>query len=362
MIPITRPYLPDLEDYRALLEEIWQSRMLSNFAAFAQRLENLASAHLGIPTVAVVSGDIGLVLAIAALRVPVGSACLVASFTFNSTVNAILWNQLRPVFVDIDPLTFNMDPVDAAKMGKASQAKLVLATHVFGNPADVDGLAAVANDLGARLLFDAAHGYGALRGGVPVGSFGDAEVFSLSATKPVTSAEGGLISSRDASFLDEVAYRRGYGFRDDYNTKMLGLNGKMSELHAALGLLTLGRVDDALNVREGHVLRYRGLLAETPGIAFQSIRPEDRPTYKDFAVLFSTPQRRALAEEDLRRVDVQTKRYFRPCHQMDAYRVFAERALPMTEDLYSRVLCVPLFEDIREVEIELVAETIRRTE
>jgi dTDP-4-amino-4,6-dideoxygalactose transaminase len=269
---------------------------------------------------------------------------------------------LRPVFVDVDPLTFNMDPVDAANMGKASHAKLVVATHVFGNPANVDALAGVADDLGARLVFDAAHGYGALRDGVPVGNFGDVEVFSLSGTKPVTSAEGGLVSSRNPDFLDQIAYRRGYGFRADYNTKMLGLNGKMSELHAALGVLTLERVDEALRIREGHVLRYRELLAETPGIGFQSVGAEDRSTYKDFAVLFDSAQRSDLAEANLRSVDVQTKRYFRPCHQMDAYRTFADRSLPKTEDLSSRLLCVPLFEDIRDADIELVAETIRRTD
>ena len=145
MIPITRPELPPLEEFTALLEDIWESRMLSNFSSFSTELEAIATAYLGVGVRAVVSGDIGLLCSIAALDIPPGSTCLVPSFTFNSTINAVLWNDLVPVFVDIDQQTLNMDPDAAAEAAAASGPHLIVATHVFGNPADSGTAAAAAN-------------------------------------------------------------------------------------------------------------------------------------------------------------------------------------------------------------------------
>jgi dTDP-4-amino-4,6-dideoxygalactose transaminase len=203
VIPITRPELPPLEDFTELLNDVWDSRMLSNFGPFVVRLERLASDYLGVAAKVVVSGDVGLTLAIAALDLPKGSKCLVPAFTFNSTVNAIIWNGLVPVFVDIDHQTLNFDVGHARTVASDSpDVRLIVATHVFGNPADTDALKRLAESIDARLIFDAAHGYGSKRNGIPVsvhrvtgakvslgldidpvGQFGDAEVFSLSGTK-----------------------------------------------------------------------------------------------------------------------------------------------------------------------------------
>lgn len=359
MIPITRPELPPFEDYEALLREVWQSRMLSNFGQFAQRLEKLTTDYIGVPTRVVVSGDIGLILTIAALDLPRGASVVVPSFTFNSTVNAILWNGLQPVFADIDAETFNLDPASADEAATQFDAKLILATHVFGNPADVEGLAAVADRHGARIVFDAAHAYGAERGGRRIGAFGDAEVFSLSGTKLVTSGEGGLIASSDAALIDRITFLRGYGFLHDYNSRYVGMNGKMSELHAALGTLTLARVDDAVTVRHELVARYKGRLgASAPTV--QCIRPSDRSTFKDFALLFEGSSTRDAVEQSLTQAGVQTKRYFLPCHSQDAYSALPSLSLPVTESVHSRLLCIPLFESMTEAEMETVVAGILR--
>ena len=359
MIPITRPHLPPLDDLTELLSEVWSSRMLSNFGPFAVRLENMASDYLGVKARVVVSGDIGLTLTIAALGLPKGSRCLVPAFTFNSTVNAIIWNGLVPVFVDIDRATLNIDVEHARHLASnQSDVRLIMATHVFGNPADVDGLSRLANDLGARLVFDAAHAYGSKRDGVAIGSFGDAEVFSLSGTKIVTSAEGGLVSSRNEDFIQHFELVRGYGFLNDYNTRILGLNGKMSELHAALGLLSLRRVEDAIAVREEKLRRYRLRLDAVGGIEYQTVQPRDRSTYKDFALLFGDMSTRDGVEAALQAAAIQTKRYFRPCHTMDAFRVYADGALPATESVYSRILCVPLFEELADDDIDRICDVI----
>lgn len=357
MIPITRPELPPLEEYQALLAEIWRSRMLSNFGPFAQRLEGLTGDYLGVPTRVVVSGDIGLILTIAALDLPRGASVVVPSFTFNSTVNAILWNGLRPVFADIDPETFNLDPASADEAASRFDAKLIIATHVFGNPADVDGLTEVASRHSARLVFDAAHAYGAERDGRKVGSFGDAEVFSLSGTKLVTSAEGGLIASADAALMERITYLRGYGFLGDYNSRYVGMNGKMSELHAALGTLTLARVDDAIKVRHQLVGSFRDRLGGAP-LRFQSIRPSDQSTYKDFALLFNAARTRDRVEQSQSEANVQTKRYFLPCHTQDAYAEFPSVSLSVTESVHSRILCVPLFESLTDMELAAVVRGV----
>lgn len=362
MIPITRPELPPLEDFTELLSDVWASRMLSNFGPFAVRLEKMVSAYLGLGARVVVSGDIGLTLSIAALGIPKGKGCLVPAFTFNSTVNAIIWNGLVPVFVDIDPATFNIDIEHAGLLArKHPDVGLIVATHVFGNPANTDGLSRLAKDLGAYLVFDAAHAYGSKRDGVAVGSFGDAEVFSLSGTKIVTSAEGGVVTSRDDAFLARMDLVRGYGFIDDYNTKLVGLNGKMSELHAALGLLSLRRVEDAISVREEKLARYKHRLGAVDGIHHQAVRSQDRSTYKDFALLFDQPSLRDKVEAELKLAHVQTKRYFRPCHKMDAYRIYAGDDLPVTESVYSRILCLPLFEGLSNDEIDSICDVISST-
>jgi dTDP-4-amino-4,6-dideoxygalactose transaminase len=357
MIPITRPALPPLADYVAMLERIWDSRMLSNFAQYASALEAMAADYLGATCVLTVSsGDIALILALRSLQLPPKSRVLVPSFTFNSTVNAILWNDLIPVFVDIDPETLNIDVADAAR--RIDGASAILATHVFGNPASVDELARLAGGVGARLVFDAAHGYGSIRQGKHVGRFGDAEVFSLSGTKPVTSAEGGLFATSNPELADRFRYLRAYGFQYDYNSRYIGLNGKLSELHAALGLLTLSRIEDALTVRQAKVAQYIRRLAEVPGITFQRVSDQDRSTYKDFAVVFGTGEDRYLAETALTAAQVQTKRYFRPCHQMEAYRPYSHRPLPVTESLYRRILCLPLFEDLTEAEVDSICDIV----
>jgi dTDP-4-amino-4,6-dideoxygalactose transaminase len=360
LIPITRPELPPLEEYVKLLERVFETRMLSNFGHYAERLERMAGDYLGVGTRVVASGDVGLTCAIAALEVPHGSAVLVPAFTFNSTINAVLWNGLVPVFVDIDADTLNMDPAAAARVAERTKPKLVIATHCFGNPADAQGLARVAAAHGAPLLFDAAHGYGSIRAGVHVGGLGDVEVFSLSGTKPVTCAEGGLVTSRDAEYLERLTYTRAYGFQTDYNSRYIGLNGKMSELHAALGVLTLARIEEVLVRRAALVDQYKRNLQAVPGLRFQSVRAQDRSTFKDFAVLFATARARNKVESALTAAAVQTKRYFRPCHAMDSFRKYATETLPVTETTYERILCLPLFQDLKPEEIDMICGIVHK--
>ncbi len=351
-----RPELPPLDRYAELLREIWDSRMLSNFAAMAQRFERGAQEYLGTPRVrCVASGDIGLIVALRALDLPHASEAIVPSFTFNSTVNAVRWNGLVPVFVDIDPETLTLDPDDVAQ-AMTKRTSVIIGTHVFGNPCDADRLRQAAR--GLPVVYDAAHGFGSRYRDRPVGRLGDLEVFSFSGTKLVTSGEGGLVTAATDALVSKVEYGRAYGFQNDYDSQFVGINGKLSELNAALGVLTIETVERVVARRNALVARYRERLGDVAGIAFQKVDPRDRSTFKDFAVLFPTGAARDAAEARLTAADVQTKRYFRPCHTMRAFRQWAKRRLPVTEDVYARILCLPMFNELTERELDQVARLV----
>jgi dTDP-4-amino-4,6-dideoxygalactose transaminase len=356
VVPFFRPSLPPLDDYTELLREIWASRMLSNFGTFSERLERLAGDYLRSPHVlSVVSGDIGLIVALNALELPPGSPCFLSDFTFNSTINAALWSDLRPVLVDIDPDTYNMDPDHlASALREWSGPGVVLATHVFGNPCDVDRLLELVRANDCYLVFDAAHGYGSRRGDVPVGRFGDAEVFSLSGTKLVTSAEGGLIATPHDWLAERIMYLRAYGFQHDYESLVVGINGKISELHSALGLLNLARIESEVQRRAEILARYQERLGTAVG--WQHVRPIDRSTYKDISIMLG--DRRNAVERTLTEGGVQTKRYFLPLHTMKPYAPFADGPLPQSERVSESTLCLPAFSDLDEDTIDRIADLV----
>jgi len=221
-----------------LLRDIWDLHMLSNFGKYARLFEQRAQAQLGTPRVrAVASCDIGLVIALAALDLPAGGEAIVPSFTFNSTINAIVWNRLTPVFADIDPWRLTLDPAEVERLTGPGTA-VVVGTHVFGNPCDHDAIRAAAGP-GIPVVYDAAHAFGTRYRGRAAGTLGDAEVFSFSGTKLVTSAEGGLVAVTRDDLVTRIEYLRAYGFQTDYESHVVGINGKISELNAALGALTI---------------------------------------------------------------------------------------------------------------------------
>ncbi|MCU0269631.1 MAG: aminotransferase class I/II-fold pyridoxal phosphate-dependent enzyme [Acidimicrobiales bacterium] len=355
-IPFFRPQLPPLEDYVAELERIWSTKMLSNFADYSRRLEALATGYLGANHVlTVVSGDIGLVLALRALEIPRGAPAFVSTFTFNSTINAALWAGLRPVLVDIDPATFclSADALSEA-VQRHPEPGVVLATHTFGNPCDHAALRSVADASGSRLVYDAAHAYGSLRDGVHAGALGDAEVFSLSGTKLVTSAEGGLVSTPHDEVADRFRYLRGYGFQNDYNSRYVGLNGKISELHCALGVLTLAGVEQAVARRHEILAGYRSVLGDRVG--WQAVRADDRSTYKDISLVLG--DRRDAVESALAAAGVATKRYFLPLHHQDAYQRWAGDPLPAADEVYRTTLCVPAYNDLTDEQVLAIADVV----
>lgn len=358
-IPIMRPSLPPLEDYVKRLRKIWSTRMLSNFGDNARELEEKAQNYLGNPHVRAASScDTALMLGLASLQIPQGSECIVTAFTFNSTINAILWNGLRPRFTDVDPLTFNISP-QGVEHAVTERTKAIVATHVFGNPCDIRELRRIADEHDLRLVFDAAHAYGTLYRGKKVGSFGEIEAFSLSGTKLVTGGEGGLLATTDGELVRKFEFLRNYGFYGDYNSLYVGLNGKVSELNAALACLTIDTIEAAIKRRNEIADMYREELQGVNGLAFQSIEKQSRCAYKDFGIRILKHRNRI--ERELAAKKIQTKRYFLPAHKMPAYFAYSKGPLPETERLYDEILCLPIFNEMDDAATMEVCKAIRES-
>jgi dTDP-4-amino-4,6-dideoxygalactose transaminase len=358
--PIARPYLPERDRFMDLVADVFDTRMLSNFGKYAWLLEQRAAPLIDHPAPRCVSScDVGLTLAWRALGCNSGEV-IVPSFTFCSTVNALSWNGLTPVFADIDPRTLCLDPEDVRRRITPSTVGLA-PVHTYGCPAPIAELEALGREHNLKVVFDAAHGLGASYRGLGLGAFGDASVFSLSGTKLVTAGEGGLATFRDAAAAERFRLLRSYGFVNDYNCKEIGLNGKLSELSAGLGWLSLELLPEAAARRRAQVQRYREALSDCADLAFQEVPPRCVHGYKDLAVLFRLPAQRAAAEEALGQRGVQTKRYFFPAHRMHVYASNQSSPLPVTNDVYERVLCLPLYFELEDERIRSICRTILNT-
>ncbi|MGH2572273.1 MAG: DegT/DnrJ/EryC1/StrS family aminotransferase [Actinomycetota bacterium] len=362
-VPLVRPSVPDIEGLTQDLRTILESRTLTN-GSFVRELERRAAEYLGVRhCVAVASCTSGLMLLLRAADL--SGDVIVPSFTFAATVHAVAWNGLRPVFADIDPSTLTLDP-EAAGRVLGVRTSAILATHIFGTPCDVEGLAALAREHGIRLFFDAAHAFGSHRGGSPVGGFGDAEVFSLSPTKLLVAGEGGIIATNDDLLADRCRIGRDYGNPGDYDCLFVGLNARMSELHAALALRSLEGLEERVHRRNVLAESYRRRLAEIPGVSFPQVADGDRSTYKDFSILIepeafgldASAAGRALAAEG-----IETRRYYSPpVHAMRAYSHLngTNGRLRVTEEAAARALTLPLWSEMSDSEVFRVAGALDR--
>jgi dTDP-4-amino-4,6-dideoxygalactose transaminase len=340
-----------------------RSGVLTN-GPYVRVFERRSAEYLGVRhCVAVSSCTAGLMLVLRAADL--SGDVVVPSFTFAATAHAVAWNGLRPIFADIDPETLTLSPSAVARtMGVRTSA--ILATHLYGTPCDVDGLAEIAERNGIRLFFDAAHAFGSKRRGVPVGGFGDAEVFSLSPTKVLVAGEGGLIATNDDALAERCRIGRDYGNPGDYDMRFVGLNARMSEFHAAVALGSLEELDERIERRNGYAARYREALSSVPGVDFPEVPVGDRSTYKDFTILLD-PDLFGVDAEGLGRalaaVGIDTRRYYAPpVHQMQAYRGVggSHGDLVATEVAASRVLTLPLWSEMEEAEQRRVVDAIAR--
>jgi len=357
-IPFVRPPAPDLARVVEILGPSWERGALTNGPLVAE-LERRTAEFLQVPhVIAVSSCTTGLMLALRALDVR-GDVVL-PSFTFSASAHAVAWNGATPRFVECDPASFQLATADAAS--RLDGAGALLATHVFGAPCSAKEAEDLARIAGVPLIFDAAHAFGALCAGVPVGRFGDAEVFSLTPTKPLVAGEGGLV----ATSRDDVAHRvrigRDYANPGDYDTRFVGLNGRMSEMHAATALASLEQYEANQAKRFALVDRYCAGLAEIPGIRVQTVAAGDRSSWKDFTIAVDD-EVFGIDRDHLRTVlsaeGVDTRTYFDPpVHRQQAYRHTPSRELPVTEDVARRVLSLPVYPALEGEAVDRIVQLI----
>lgn len=362
-LPLVRPHRTDVERILADVRHSLEQGTLTN-GSLVRELEARAAEYLGVRhCVAVSSCTAGLMLALRAAGV--SGDVVVPSFTFAATAHAVAWNGLRPVFADVDPETLTLSPA-AVRRAVGVRTGAIMATHVYGTPCEVEELQEIADHWGVRLFFDAAHAFGSKRSGVAVGGFGDAEIFSLSPTKVLVAGEGGIIATNDATLAERCRIGRDYGHPGDYDCVFVGLNARMSELHAAVALASLEGLDGRIDERNELAGVYREALSDFPGIGFPSVPDGDRSTFKDFTILVDPEgfglHATALASA-LEAEGIETKRYYAPpVHRMQAYRGLADTngGLPETETASDRALTLPLWNGMTAADAKLVGEAIRR--
>jgi dTDP-4-amino-4,6-dideoxygalactose transaminase len=357
-LPFVRPSPPPLAQVAARLASSYDLGVLTN-GPLVRELEEATAQRLGVAhVVATSSCTTGLMLAVQALAER-GKTVLMPSFTFSATAHAATWAGAVPAFADCDPDSFLLDP--ALDLDGAGA---VMATHTFGAPCHPGTLEATAREAGVPLVFDAAHAFGSTHRGRPVGGFGTAEVFSLTPTKPLVAGEGGLVATGDGALAETLRHGRDYGNPGDYDTRFAGLNGRMSELHAAVGLESLARFDEHLARRRALAGRYRSQLAGVPGVRLQHVDEDDRSTYKDLTVAIE-PDAFGATRDDLvgalRAEGVDTRCYFSPpVHRQASYRGVGTPpgGLPRTDRLAAEVVSLPIWPDLPVAAVDRVAAVV----
>jgi dTDP-4-amino-4,6-dideoxygalactose transaminase len=362
-LPLVRPRVRDAGAVAKVMREIVESGVLTN-GPYVRRFEQEAADYLDVRhCIAVSSCTAGLMLVLRAANLK--GDVIVPSFTFAATAHAIRWNGLHPMFADIDPQTLTLS-AEAVERAAGIRTSAILATHIYGTPCDVEALTAVADRAGLQLFFDAAHAFGSRHGDRPVGGFGAAEVFSLSPTKVLFAAEGGIIATNDDALAERCRIGRDYGHPGDYNCRFVGLNARMSEPHAVVALASFEDLDQRIDERNDTVRKLRAALGDVPGVEFPVVPAGDRSTFKDFTILVD-PEVFGMSADELGAAlgaeGVETKRYYAPpVHRMIAYEgsIASNGSLQATDRASSRALTLPLWSGMTDDHVARLAGAVER--
>ncbi len=364
-LPFVRPHLPSLQNLQDLYEEILKNGMVTT-GPYAVQLGKEIANYLGVQyAVPVSSCTAGLLLAFQALGLPEGSEVVLPSFTFMASGLAPVWNRLRLRFADVDLETMNVTP-EQIEEALTPNTTAIIGVHQFGNPAPVESLQELAQKRGIALLFDAAHGFGALHHQRPLGRYGKFEVFSMSPTKLLVAGEGGIVATDDEEIANHVIMGRNYGNLGNYDCLFPGMNARMSEFHAIVALKSLDMLEVAAQHRNRVADFYRERLKELPGIHFQKIEFRNRSSYKDLSIIVDEHEfgmTRDLLANALHAEGIHTRVYYSPVlHRMKAFTCYSEdnidNYLPNTLYLETHALSLPIYSDMSEEEANCVCETI----
>jgi dTDP-4-amino-4,6-dideoxygalactose transaminase len=363
-IYVTQPYLPPLEEFIPYLEKIWETKKLTNSGPFHQQLEQALCEFLGVEHIALfTNGTIALVTALQALRVT--GEVITTPYSFVATTHSLLWNGIKPVFADIDPETLNLDP-DRIEAAITPQTTAILPVHCYGRPCDVDAIQRIADNYNLRVIYDAAHAFGARYQTGSLLRHGDLSVLSFHATKVFTTFEGGAIVCPDAKTKQRVDHLKNFGIVDEVTVVAPGINGKMSEVNAALGLLQLKYIDEAIARRKELDAFYRAQLSGVRGIQCLQHIEDCLSNYAYFPILVGSnyPVSRDALYQDLKDHNIHPRRYFYPLiSEFPMYRGLssAHRGnLPVATRIAEEVLCLPMSPSLSRADVDRVARVIAK--
>lgn len=356
MIPVTKPFLPPQEEYNKYLQGIWMRNWLTNMGPLASDLEMKLKDHLAVKHLLfVTNGTVALQMAIKALKLK--GEIITTPFSFVATTSSIVWEGCKPIFVDIDKNSLN---IDANKIEAAinENTSAILATHVYGNPCDIIAIEKIANKHNLKVIYDGAHAFGVKVNGKSIFEYGDISICSLHATKLYHSIEGGLIITKNTELLKKIAFMRNFGFDGPEAFAELGLNGKNSEFHAAMGLLNLDYIGQIHDNRKKVTERYDEKLK-----GFKAIKPiwhsSGSLNYAYYPLVVESEELLHKCISKLKSNEIFVRRYFYPSlSKVLPYVEIAE--MPITEDIANRIICLPIFHDLTLEEVDLICRMLLR--
>ncbi|WP_176314441.1 DegT/DnrJ/EryC1/StrS family aminotransferase [Burkholderia vietnamiensis] len=363
-IYVTQPHLPPLDEFLPYLQQIWNSRVLTNGGPFHQQFERTLCEYLGVPHLSLfANGTLALVTALQALRIT--GEVITTPYSFVATAHSLLWNGIKPVFVDVEPDSLNLDP---AKIEAAitPQTSAILPVHCYGRPCNVDAIQKIADNYNLRVIYDAAHAFGVRTQEGSVLRHGDLSVVSFHATKVFNTFEGGAIICPDLKKKQRIDHLKNFGFVDEVTVVAPGINGKMSEVNAAFGVLQLKHIEEALDRRKAIDARYRELLQDVPGIRCMNDAPDYTANHAYFPILVESDY--PLGRDELYTAfcenNVWARRYFYPLiSDFPMYRGLpsAHRAnLSVAAEVARKVLCLPMYPALTEHDLRRIVSVIRQ--
>lgn len=362
-ITVTSPLLPNLEDFNLMLKEIWSSKWITNNGSFHRQLEAALCEYLKVPYISLfTNGTLPLITALQALNI--SGEVITTPFSFVATTHSIWWNGIKPVFVDIDPLTCNIDP-DKIEAAITPRTTAIMPVHCYGNPCDTARIQAIADKYGLKVIYDAAHAFGVDVNGKSLLEAGDMSTLSFHATKVYNTIEGGALVMHDEQTKKRIDFLKNFGFAGETEVVAPGINGKMDEMRSAYGLLALKIVDDAIDARRQVALKYREALKDVKGIRFFDESEGVKHNYSYFPI-FINAQEYGMTRDELyfkmKENNVLGRRYFYPLiSSFSTYKGLdsaSEINLPVATRIANEVICLPMHHDLSENDVERVLTQI----
>lgn len=364
-ITVTAPLLPNLDEFQSLLKEIWDSKWITNNGSFHKQLEKELASYLKVPYLSLfTNGTLPLITALQALQIK--GEVITTPYSFVATTHSLWWNGIKPVFVDINLATGNIDP-DKIEAAITPQTTAIMPVHVYGKPCDTKRIQEIADKYGLKVIYDAAHAFGVEENGESVLNAGDMSTLSFHATKVYNTIEGGALIMHDEKTKKEIDYLKNFGFAGETEVVGPGINSKMDEIRAAYGILNLRQVDAAIEARHKIAVEYRKAFRGVEGITFMDDMPGVKHNYSYFPIFVDADKYGETRDElyfRMREENVYGRRYFYPLiSEFATYRDLpsaSKENLPNAHRMADSVICLPMHHELNDNDLVRIIDTIKR--